>query len=210
MIFDASTGGNLLAAMKPTEVNIVPEVVNGNVVRLWNSNVFNIDTGGNCTGTEYCSLWKPGSVVNGTVMGGYMMALIADWFFRGFDSMNQLFPVSSFPNIYANFWDVNAGTVITKIPRLTIARSTGSWSAPVNQNAGVNLERKIANTNALTFAAATSGATYNAGSILLEFRMSNTPQSFNDILFRTTIGAVTWVTGDVLQFTANNCEIVLN
>lgn len=207
LVYDALTGGNLLLVVEPTWSS-VPEVVAGDVLRLASPRVD--VASGVCTEVPYLPFLRVSTFGTVASMGSGMFSILSDWLFRGFNSMLSQFDPATFTNVYANFVDISTQSVITEIPRVGLPRSTGMWSAPVAQNAGVTLERKIANSVDVVFPAATGTNTYSV--VGLEFRMANVPQSFNDRIYQIYLSGVTLsiVPGNVYQFLAGTLEVVLN
>lgn len=207
MVYDAPTGGNLVVAIEPNWAQM-SEVTTGDVVRLARpySDVFS----GVVSEHKYNPFLRVSSFATVQGLGSGMYSILVDWLFRGFDSMNSQFNPASLPNVYANFVNISNQTVISEIPRIGVPRATGMWSAPVAQNAGVTLERKIANLSDIVFPAATGTNTYTV--VGVEFRMANVPQSFNDRIYQIYLQGVTLSIhpGDVFQFLANTLEVVWN
>jgi len=216
LVYDAASAGNLLAVFEP-QWGYVVQLIDGDIVRVGRATYDSTSNGGYfpiyslslpASSSNYATLFSFNTTA-ATAMGAYAGAMVTDWLWRGFDSIDAIFPVATYPNVYLN-WATNAGAVITDIPRLAIARSTGTWNAPVSVSAGVNLERKI--TNALDF---TFNNTTVAGSYVnpfLQARMSNTPQAFNDILYSVQLGGytLTYGLGDNIIFPAGNLDFILN
>lgn len=215
LVYDAASAGNLLAVFEPSWSNIV-QLVNEDIVRV-GSPLYDItDLGG---GFSY-NLTLPANTLNyamlfqrannaGSDLGAYMYAAVTDWLWRGFDSINSLWPPGTYPNVYINFINGITGAIINDIPRLAVPRSTGAWSAPAYVSPGTNLERRITNSVDFNFGSATGPGSYtNAG---IQFRMSNIPQSFDDLLYEiTNFPNLTWNTGDNITFAAGQLDIILN
>lgn len=216
LIYDAASAGNLLMVIEPSWTYIV-QVMNDDILRVGRAYYDAPSSGGfsptytlqlPASSANYAALFEL-NFQNTISMGAYAGAMLTDWLWRGFDSVNDLFPVATYPNVYLNFAQSN-GTVITTIPRLAVARSTGSWSAPAALSPGTNLERVITNSGNLAFDVATGTGTHVAP--YLQARMSNTPQAFNDVLYSIQLSNDTldYDPGDIISFPAGNLDFILN
>lgn len=200
MIFDAATAGNLLFVWEPNWT-YVANVVNGDVVRI-GAGCQTVDT----TGGWISELDQMPWLARNSTIGAYVYALLADWLFRGFDSMNSMFGTGSYPNVYLAFWDL-ALNDWAAIPRLGIPRNTSAWTAPVN-GAASTLERKISNAVDFTFGQCTAGIANHA--CRLQVHMASTPQAVNDTIYTISGFNITANVGDSVEFLAGELEIVLN
>lgn len=208
MLFDAASAGNLLATW--TTNSLIFNVINGDVVRCGRGNGTGATLNSSGVYTDDDSIAALTNNNNSIVtVGTYVYSMLVDWLFRGFNSVNQLYPPASFPNVYASI-ENNSGVAFA-IPRLAVPRSTGVWNAPVDAAPGTTQQRKISNAVTFTFGAATAPVSTGANNCSLVFRMASTPQSFNDVIYgiRLTNG-LTLATGDVLQITAPNLEVVVS
>jgi hypothetical protein len=208
-MYDAAVGGNLVATWT-TDGNVV-NVINGDVVRcgrggnagsVFNSSGVYIDDNSAAAFTN-----NNNSLV---AVGPYVYSLLVDWLFRGFNSVNQLYPPASFPNVYACFTNAS-GVEFSAFPRLAVPRSTGVWNAPVDAAPGTTQQRKISNAVTFTFGAATAPVASGANNCYLAFRMASTPQAFNDTIYGIRLNnGLTVATGDTVQITAPNLEVVVS
>lgn len=211
MIFDAASGGNLLYVWNILS-GYTQNVINGDVVRMGQGcGLVTLLSGGGSSGIEDGMMMAQRGTVYGTAPSEYVWSMYMDWLFRGFDSINDFFDVSTYPNVYLSLWDNADGVEVTQVPRVAVSRTTGSWSAPAYNAPGTNLERKITNSNTITFPAATAGGTYAFPK--LKITMSNTPQAFNDTIYSGRLytfgNPFSFNAGDVFRFPASTLDILL-
>lgn len=218
LVYDAASAGNLLGAFEPVTGPVI-QVINNDILRVGRAYYDSTSDGGftptytlsqPASSTNYAKLMGNFSSSGVLFMGAYPYAMLFDWLWRGFDSVNTLYPVGTYPNVYLNFADGSTGNEITTIPRLGLSRSTGAWSAPAYVSPGTNLERKITNSVDLNFASTTGSGSYS--NPYLHIRMASTPQAFSDILYaiQFTAYTLTFNFGDNITFLAGNLDLILN
>jgi hypothetical protein len=213
VVYDAATNGTLLGVWPNNMLSTkVAQVINGDVVRVseetysnaasygWYYTDIIIDTP---TGTDYKAQFAADTYT--PIVGAFVYGMVVDWLFRGFDSFNQMFPVSTYPNIWLAIQNYS-GADYAAIPRIAIPRTTGSWSVPADASPGNKILRKITNSNTVSCVTTQS---VNLSYFYISFRLSNVPQAFNDQICRIYRNVpLVAAAGDTITFAPGALDVV--
>lgn len=137
-------------------------------------------------------------------------SILHDWLWRGYDSVNSWFPVSTFPNVYITLTKGPSGTAFNLTNNnVAVARSTGSWSAVATYGTDQIPRLKISNTNTINFGTANEGTGGNI--VTAKITATNTAQAFDDTLTKVYMSpSVTWAIGDTISFAPGALEIEIH
>lgn len=199
MVFDAAVGGNLLFAT----ANIAGgNNYNDTISQYGVPGGFVVRVGMAGYGTNYHNGYL--FFFSDTSAKYYVNSMLLDWLVRGYDSINQLFSVATYPNIYA---ELRVGGSVVGSP-IAIPRAAGQWSAltPTTATAADGLPRyKFSNLNTLTFGPA--GAA-RAGTPEVYLRMASSAQSFVDTIAqaKATASNLNLTSADSVSFAAGALE----
>jgi hypothetical protein len=217
LIYDAASAGNLLMAIEPAWTRVA-QVINGDIVRIGSPYYDSTYLGDGGFGMGVYNLALPAQIQyyaklfdggSSSPFTAYANAMITDWLFRGFDSVNDLFDPTTYPNVYLAMHNSSTGAEFTDIPRVGVPRTTGVWSAPAYVAPGTNLERKITSLVDIAFPAATGANTRTQTA--LHIHMGYAPQAFDDTLYIISpFGTLNYAIGDIISFPTGLLELVLN
>lgn len=180
MVWDAPTAGNLLATFAASPARYT---IGGDVFRIM-SNMY------------------MAAYAGGTVEGGNIYQLLADWLYRGYPLAASL-SLANYPNVYLN-------TPIASFPNpVVLPRGAGSWTAPSSAGIAGSTARKIVNTAAIDFGPATSAG--STTTVTVQAFPAASMQAYDRMFYGSVVkalGSYSWGVGDTLRFAAGDLEIV--
>lgn len=188
MAFDAASGGNVFFITPFTSTR----VIGGNIVAL------HID--GSARTSNRRLTWY-----NGDTSYDYVSDMAMDWLFRGYESLTQLFPVATYPNMQVEFFyktNLCGVGVYTAVPR-----NTASWTAPAI--GPLPLSRKIVNSNAILSPVITTNQGQNTAIITIRTRLGAAVNGYETIFSQHVNGGAgtTIAIGDFVNLPAGTFEV---
>jgi hypothetical protein len=183
MVWDAATGGNLLATFIANPTDGTRYVLGGDVFRF---------------SANMSMATHSGSAVE----GGNIYQMLTDWLYRGYPLASSL-SLGSYPNVYLN-------VPIASFPNpVVLPRGAGSWSAPSDAGIAGSTARKIVNAAAVDFGPATSAG--STTTVVVQAFPTASMQSYERLFYGSVVkalGSYSWGVGDTLRFAAGDLEIV--